>query len=289
MKPGISVIIPNFNRAHTIARAIDSVLSQTLPALEIIVVDDGSSDNSRQFIKDCYPSVHLITQNNMGVSSARNRGIDEAAGEWIAFLDSDDSWLPEKLESQSNAILENSSYKVVHTNETWMRNGKILKQKKKHRKYGGDIFQRCLPLCVISPSSIMIHRDVFDDVGCFNEDLPVCEDYELWLRICSRYPVFFLQETLIIKHGGHDDQLSRQYWGMDRYRIRILASILSSNYLKPDDRRAAVLTLLEKINIFLEGAKKHRNSQFNNEFESLRENYLNELDLGSQLAEEVSM
>jgi glycosyltransferase involved in cell wall biosynthesis len=274
MKPAISVIIPNFNRRQFIGRALDSVLSQTLPALEIIVVDDGSTDQSLEFIKNKYPSIRLLTQEHKGVSAARNLGIKLAKGAWIALLDSDDAWFKEKLSLQYKAVEQNKTYKVVHTNEIWMRNYSPLKQMKKHRKYGGHIYQHCLPLCAMSPSSIMIHQDVFDDIGFFDEDLPVCEDYDLWLRICSRYPVLFLEQALITKHGGHDDQLSQQYWGMDRYRIRALAKILNTTNLNPADHKATVEMMLNKIELFLKGAKKHGNNEFCHEFEKLQNNYI---------------
>jgi glycosyltransferase involved in cell wall biosynthesis len=249
------------------------VLSQTLPASEIIVVDDGSSDQSKQFIRDKYPDVHLLTQQHQGVSAARNLGIREASGEWLALLDSDDAWLAEKLDLQYQGLSNDNTYKIIHTNEIWIRNDIVLKQKGKHRKQGGNIFQCCLPLCAMSPSSIMIHRDVFDDIGLFDENLPVCEDYDLWLRICSRYPVLFLEQALIIKYGGHDDQLSQQYWGMDRFRIRALAKILETEVLNEDDRKATVKMILEKISLFLKGAIKHDNNQYCYEFKSLQQKY----------------
>ena len=163
-----------------INRALDSVLLQSLPAKEIIVIDDGSTDQSREFIRNKYPNIRLLTQENKGVSAARNFGIREASGDWFALLDSDDEWVPEKLEMQIMSLMNNSDYKVVHSNEIWIKNGKTLKQLKKHRKIGGYIFEHCLPLCAISPSSIMIHRDIINEVGLFNESLPVCEDYDMW-------------------------------------------------------------------------------------------------------------
>jgi glycosyltransferase involved in cell wall biosynthesis len=273
MKKNISVIIPNYNRCHLIGRALDSVFSQSLRPMEVIVVDDDSSDSSRDFISQNYPEARLLEQRHSGVSAARNKGIKAASGEWLAFLDSDDKWQKDKLAKQYEAVSNETDYKVIHTNETWVRNGSPLPQKKKHRKLGGYIYQHCLPLCVMSPSSIMIHKDVFTKVGMFDENLPVCEDYDLWLRICNKYPVIFLQQALVIKYGGHDDQLSRQYWGMDRFRIRALANILLKSDLNEDDKIATIKMLLNKIELFLKGAKKHNNNDFSLEFEALRERY----------------
>ena len=110
----------------------------------------------------------------------------------------------------------------------------------KHAKAGGWIYTHCLPLCAISPSAVLIHRSIFDCVGLFNEQLPACEDYDLWLRICARFPVHFIPEPLIIKYGGHDDQLSRRYWGMDRFRIQALEDILASGVLTEEHRQATL-------------------------------------------------
>ncbi len=274
MNPSISVIIPNYNRAHMIGRALDSVLLQSLPATEIIVVDDGSSDRSRGFIRDNYPNVQLLRQNHKGVSAARNSGIKKARGDWLALLDSDDAWVPEKLEKQYELLMDNKEYKVIHSNELWIRDGLPLRQMKKHRKFGGYIFQHCLPLCAMSPSSIMFHRDIIDEVGLFDEGMPVCEDYDMWLRICCRFSVLFIDQALIIKYGGHDDQLSKQHWGMDRYRIRALANILDKPYLQGDDRAAAIKMILKKISIYIQGAKKRGNTDLVDEFQLLQQNYL---------------
>ena len=273
MNPSISVIIPNHNRANLLPRALDSVLSQSLAADEIIVVDDGSTDDSCALLKKNYPGVRLLRQKQLGVSRARNTGINMAKGEWLAFLDSDDEWLPEKLEKQATRLCASDKPLVIHTNETWLRNGQPLKQLAKHRKYGGHIYQHCLALCLMSPSSIMIHRDVFAELGSFDEALPVCEDYDMWLRICSRYPVAFLEQPLIIKHGGHKDQLSKKYWGMDRFRILSLAKNLEQLTLEEADKQATIDILLSKIAIYLKGARKHGNKEMVEHFESLQARY----------------
>ena len=249
--------------------------------MEIIVADDGSTDHSQHLIENNYKNVQFVSQQHQGVSAARNRGIKQARGNWIALLDSDDAWKPEKLELQVQALAENIAFKVIHTNETWIRNGKGLRQMKKHRKYGGNIFKHCLPLCVISPSSVMIHQDIFDKVGYFDESLPVCEDYDYWLRMCCQFPVLFLDQALIIKYGGHEDQLSTKYWGMDRFRIQALVNILNTDYLIETDRRVAVEILLKKIDIYLKGARKRNNMLFVDEFQSIQERYDNEFTKGS--------
>ena len=250
----ISVVIPTYNRAHTLPRALDSVLAQTRPAAEIIVVDDGSSDHTESMLRQGYPMVRYLRQSNLGVSAARNTGIQAACGDWIALLDSDDAWLPEKLERQCGAIADGCP--LVHSDEIWIRRGVRVNPMKKHAKSGGWIYQQCLPLCAISPSAALIKRDLFDAIGLFDESLPACEDYDFWLRVCVRYPVAFIDEALIYKYGGHEDQLSRRYWGMDRFRVIALEKMLDSRLLSEADRRATRRILLQKLTILAQGAQK---------------------------------
>lgn len=256
----ISVIIPTWNRAHTLARALDSVRQQTRPAAEILVIDDGSTDNTAALMAE-YPDVVYLRQPNAGVSHARNTGIAAARNDWLALLDSDDEWHPQKLERQVRALQPQPDYRLCHTDEIWVRNGKRVNPMNKHAKRGGWIFQHCLPLCAISPSSVLLHRGLFDDTGPFDETLPACEDYDLWLRITAKYPVLYLDEPLITKYGGHADQLSRQHWGMDRFRIDALEKIIHHGELNPANRRAALEMLDQKLNILLAGARKRGNHE----------------------------
>ena len=270
----ISVVITTYNRKELVERAIRSVLNQSLPPFEIIVIDDGSTDGTENFIREKFPMVKYILQNNSGISSARNRGISIASGDWIAFLDSDDEWLRKKNEVQINMLKQNPDFNICYTNEIWIRNGKRVNQRKIHTKYGGDIFEKCLPLCIISPSSVMIKKEIFKEYGTFDPDLPVCEDYDLWLRFSAFLPVLYIEKPLIIKYGGHEDQLSKKYWGMDRFRIYALEKIINNENLAIDKRRAAANMMIRKIDIYLGGAKKrakHEEVQF---YEKKKEKYI---------------
>ena len=252
----ISAILTTYNRKALLCRAIDSVLNQTLAADEIIVVDDGSTDGTQEYVVQRYPGIHFIHQKNSGVSAARNRAIEIAQGNWLAFLDSDDEWLPEKLARQMEALSGNPGYRICHTDEIWMRKGRRVNPKNKHTKYGGQIFKQCLPLCVISPSSVMIHHTVFQEMGLFDTSLPACEDYDLWLRICAYLPVLFVPELLLIKYGGHPGQLSQKHWGMDRFRIQALEKIIADSRLDIENKGLALQMIIEKTQIFLLGARK---------------------------------
>ena len=253
----ISVVIPSYNRKEFLKRSIDSAINQTKKPFEIIVVDDGSTDGTETMIKSDYDFVKFIKQKNKGVSAARNIGIEVSIGEWICFLDSDDEWKKDKLEKQINAMKSNPGYKFFHCNEIWIKNGIRINQKKKHKKYGGDIFDKCLDMCRISPSSVMIDKTVFDEVGNFNENLVVCEDYELWLRICDKYRVFFIDEPLIIKYGGHQGQLSYSIESIENHRIKALEHLILGN-LNRKNKRHAIQMLLSKLNIYLKGLVKRR-------------------------------
>jgi glycosyltransferase involved in cell wall biosynthesis len=254
----ISVVIPTFRRDALLRRAIDSVLNQTDPADELIVVDDGSLDGTIERLRQRYgDAIHCERlADNRGVSAARNHGIARARGAWIALLDADDAWLPEKLERQRRALRSAPTYRLCHTDELWVRHGRRVNPMDKHRKAGGEIFLRCLPRCAISPSSVMLSRQLLEEVGLFDTALPACEDYDLWLRVCAREPVLYLDQPLLIKYGGHTDQLSRRYYGLDRFRVAALEKLLNTTPLTTEQRRAARRMLLEKLDVIIGGAER---------------------------------
>lgn len=252
----VSVIIPTHNRVKSLDIAINSVKNQTYTADEIIIVDDGSTDGTSKWCKQTHPDAILITQENQGVSHARNRAIEIAKGSWIALLDSDDRWYPDKLKVQMKAIADNPGLRFCHCDEHWIRNGKRVNPKLKHQKYGGHIFEHCLPLCAISPSASLLHRSLFAELGLFDESLPACEDYDLWLRISCQEQVLFVDQALLEKTGGHEDQLSQRYPAMDQYRLIALAKILRGGTLTTRQYEQASTTFHEKLRVFCLGAKK---------------------------------
>ena len=263
----ISVVIPTLNRINTLQRALDSVINQTYKPAEIIVVDNGSSDGTLKFLREQYPKITTLKENKVGVSSARNKGIKKSINQWIALLDSDDAWHPRKLEIQTS-MLDSAlkEYNLIHTDEVWFRNNKHINQMKKHKKQGGYIFERCLSLCCISPSSVLFKKNILDKVGLFDESLPVCEDYDLWLKICSSEEVLFAQDKLTYKYGGHKDQLSKSYWGMDRFRIKSIENIIKNFDLTNKQKKQAKKELIKKLKIIINGAFKRNNLSIVNEF-----------------------
>lgn len=258
--PLVTVVIPTFNRKAQLRRAVDSVLRQSFEDYQIHIVDDGSTDNSVRDLQADLSEHEKITfhylPENLGVSAARNHAIRHSESEFIALLDSDDEWLPNKLQLQIEALGSHSA--MVHSNEIWLRGDTPVPQRKKHQKGGGDQFIPSLKLCVISPSTSVIRRSTLDEVGLFREDFPVCEDYELWLRITHKYPLSFVEEALVIKHGGHDDQLSFKFHSMDYWRVKALLPFLKSAR-DEDSKQAVQAELKRKCHVLLKGFEKHGN------------------------------
>ncbi|MCH8124942.1 glycosyltransferase [candidate division KSB1 bacterium] len=271
--PSVSVIVPTYNREHFLQECIESVLSQTFKDFELIVVDDGSTDQTEDILKQYEGKLHYKKQEQKGPSSARNTGIQYSAGEWICFLDSDDLWLPGKLAAQMKFFAETRDIKVCYTEEIWYRKNNRVNPAKKHQKYSGWIYQKMLPLCIISPSSVMIHHSVLDLIGTFDEELPACEDYDLWLRIGAGYPIYLLQEQLIIKRNGHSGQQSQKYWGMDRFRILSLVKIMECGELSKENYQATVKILEEKCRILANGSKKRGKVREANDYIALAQKY----------------
>ena len=254
--PKVSVIVPTYNRADRLERALNSIVSQTYQDFELIVVDDGSTDKTYQLMKSFPKAQYLYIKKNSGVSKARNVGLAFAKGELICFLDSDDLWKEKKIQIQSLWLENNKDSQICYTDEIWVRNGVRVNPMNRHRKYSGDIFRHCLGLCIVSPSSVMIRAKLFDEIGNFDESLPACEDYDLWLRIASKYAFHFIEEPLIIKYGGHSDQLSRKYWGMDRFRVVALKKLLDQNSLDKEKLKLTRSVFLEKCSILIKGFEK---------------------------------
>ena len=275
----ISVIIPTYNRARYLQRAIDSVLDQTHLPDELIIVDDGSTDNTAEIVDDVtsratFP-MHFLRQENKGASSARNLGIQHALGDILCFLDSDDWWDTKKIELQLPLLLENSNTLITHTLEIWFRNGVRVNQKKKHAPGNGSIFSACLKMCVVGMSTVMVRKELFEQYGVFDESLPCCEDYDLWLRIAHEREFLLVKHPLTLKEGGREDQLSARYrLGMDRYRIQALCNLLESKVLTEEHYNETLAELKRKCTIYGKGCIKHGRENEGRECLSRPERYV---------------
>jgi len=271
-KPAVSVIIPTCNRGWVLSQALDSVLAQDFRDFELIVVDDGSTDDTRQILKAYRNDIIVLSQSNRGVSAARNRGIARSDAPLIAFLDSDDLWQPQKLSRQIGFFEAAPEALICQTEEIWVRNGVRVNPGRRHQKFSGMIFEPSLALCLVSPSAVMVRKKLFDIVGLFDDRLPACEDYDLWLRVSCRYPVHLIDEPLIIKRGGHADQLSKAA-GLDRYRIAAIRKLLDSGTLSESQSRAAAGTLWEKCFVYAGGCRKRGRVEEAEYYEKLADKY----------------
>jgi len=251
----VSVILPTFNRAWTLKDAIESVLFQDYPHIELIVIDDGSKDNTQELLKEYKSEIIILTQENRGVSAARNAGIKKSRGEFIALLDSDDSWDKKKISCQVEFFKQNPKAMICQTEEIWIRNSKRVNPKNKHKKPSGMIFEPSLDLCLVSPSAVMMKKKMFEQKGFFNEEFTVCEDYDLWLRISSTMPIYLIDKPYTIKRGGHKDQLSL-FHSQDKFRIRSLKELLKSGGLTQEQAKKAKKVLKKKCTIYGNGCIK---------------------------------
>lgn len=273
-QPLFSVIIPTYNRKALLRKAVDSVLSQTYGNLELIIVDDGSFDDTDKLISN-YQDKRIVYKKipHSGVSAARNKGISLATGNFIAFLDSDDWWKKDKLEITKKYITDYPKKQIFHTQEIWYRGGVLLSQKKKHRKPDGWVYEKALSLCCISISTACVKKGIFSEIGIFDESLPACEDYDFWLRATLRYPVKLIDKALTLKDGGRKDQLSSSVWGLDRFRIKAIEKILRSEVLTETQKNATVKELKKKCLIFAKGAEKHGREKDAEKYLSLFKRY----------------
>lgn len=258
----VSVVVPTRNRASLVTEAVASVLVQTRPADEILVVDDGSDDDTAARLAEQFADrLRILRTPPLGVSAARNTGVRHARGDWVAFLDSDDLWSPDKLARQCQFLAEHPEVDICHTEELWVRRGQRVNPCQHHRKPDGDIFLASLARCLVSPSSVIMRRSLFDRVGGFDPSLPACEDYDLWLRLAVDTPFALLDEPLVRRRGGHADQLSRQYWGMDRFRIAALAGLLASDRLDRERARATAQAIVGRCRILANGSQRRGRSE----------------------------
>ena len=258
----VSVIVPTYNRAEFLNRALMSVVKQTVKCSEIIVVDDGSTDDTanllHKFSRTIEIPLKIIRQENKGPAAARNLGITSAKQEYVAFLDSDDHWNKRKIEIQYKILQDNPEYFISHTKEKWLRRGAHLNQKKKHIPRHGDIFDHCLQLCGVGMSTVMIRSDLFEKIGLFDENIRCCEDYDFWLRVSCRFPFYLVNEPLTVKEGGREDQVSSIYrMGMDRIRVYALKKIIDSKILTEKQYLLAIDEFKRKCTVFGNGCLKH--------------------------------
>ena len=274
METFFSVVIPIYNRKNFFRICVDSVLNQSYQNFEIFIIDDGSDDGTIALMSEYINKGinYIRISENKGVSYARNLGISLAKGKYLAFLDSDDKWDKKKLEISYNYISKFPDFKIFHSEEKWIKAGKELKQKKKHKKPEGFIYEDCLKLCCIGMSTSVVDSKLFEEIGVFDENLQACEDYDFWLRACYENKVKLIPEALTIKDGGRKDQLSNQP-GLDKYRAYSLEKMIKSNMLNKEDELKTRTELIKKCSIYLNGAIKRGKTEESEYYEKLINKY----------------
>jgi glycosyltransferase involved in cell wall biosynthesis len=263
----VSVIIPTYNRRAMVHEAVASVLAQRDANFELIVVDDGSTDETYESLAHL-DGVTLACTNHCGPAAARNRGVMMAHAPLIAFLDSDDLWMPNKLQRQLAVMRAHPECAISQTGELWMRNGRRVNPGRRHIKRAGDIFIDSLRTCLISPSAVIMRTELLRALGGFDEDLAAAEDYDLWLRILVDHDVGLLDEPLIARRAGHADQLSSSTPAIDRFRVLALMKLLARNDLAELRRAAVAEVFAEKCVILAQGARRRSRSDEAAMFES---------------------
>lgn len=274
--PLVSVIIPVYNRFEMAKEAVSSVIGQTYRDLELIIVDDGSIDMT-SLLPTYYGDdlrIKYIKLNHSGMPGlVRNRGVDIARGKYIAFLDSDDLWMSGKIYRQMKYFEKNPACRIVHTRETWIRNGKTVSQSGFNHKRFGDIFQDSLEKCIIGPSTVLMEKSLYSELDGFREDLEIAEDYELWLRLCNSNTVGYIDESLITKRAGHSGQLSEKYGQIEIFRIRGLQKLVEQKYFTPGNQKLAEQELARKCRIYAAGCRKRNKPEEAGIHESIADRY----------------
>jgi glycosyltransferase involved in cell wall biosynthesis len=257
----VDIVLPFYNRKDLLPRAVQSVINQEFTHWKLWLIDDGSDDDYlpaiAPFLKE--DRIQLYKQKNLGVSVARNVGSSFGVGSYLAFLDSDDEWLPLKL-TQQMKIMSMNDHKICQTREIWIRHGKRVNPPKHLIKKAGFIFKESLDHCMITPSSVLMTRELWNQYGPFDPELPACEDYDLWLKICAKEPVALIDQDLMIRYGGHEDQLSAKYPAMDQFRLYSLSNLIAIKTLSPEYQNLALEVFHKKLGILKKGALKHNNS-----------------------------
>lgn len=225
--PKVSVIIPLYNGEKFISETTESVLAQTYKNMEIIIINDGSTDGSHEKIKPYLNRIKYIYQENKGISVARNKAILNSTGEYIAFLDHDDLWKPEKITLQVQYLDQHQDVGFVHTNLSIMRDTKITKEifQTEKRNREGDCFNELLLGNFINMLTVMVRRKCLEQVGIFDPDIKVIQDYDLWLRIAKHFRLGYINKPLAI-YRIHDSNISKNKIRLTLEEIKLIKTML---------------------------------------------------------------
>lgn len=300
----VSVVVPTYNRKESVAEALRSVLAQTFRDFEIVVADDGSTDGTpvnlfqtlgaqpeaiealtRMNPTSIKPFSHAFSNDslaiqyhygiNRGLSTARNRGIRAARSDFIAFIEAEDLWEPDHLKTQVDFLEMHPGSKVCRVSERNVKDGKP-RVSRNSSTASGWIFEATLEASPMCTSAVLIHRSCFTACGAFDENLPACDEYDLWLRLASRYPVHYLEGPTVTRRSGRPDGSSRA-WGWDRFRVYALEKAFQSGHLSPTQRFLVAEQIVHKCERLVEGFRRQKSEERSNFYERKRRRFAQEV------------
>ncbi|MCK4305695.1 MAG: glycosyltransferase family 2 protein [Candidatus Eisenbacteria sp.] len=301
----VTVIVPTHNKKEPVAEALRSVLSQTFRDFEIVVSDDGSTDGtplhllrmlgaqpdaleilSRMSPTSIKPFSHAFSQNgvtvqyhygsNRGLSAARNRGIRSARGDYIAFIEAEDEWQREHLEVQMAFLESHPDARLCRVAERYVKDGKPRKNRNTSTA-SGWIFEAALEASPMSTSALLAHRSCFASCGAFDENLPACDEYDLWLRFAARYPIYYIPDGPIVTRKSARGDGSSRTWSWDRFRVYALEKAFQSGHLSPNQRFMVAQEIVRKCERLVQGFRRQRSDERSNFYERKRRRFAQEV------------
>lgn len=268
----VSVIIPVRNRPLLLGESIRSVFYGSGYPRELIVVIDDRPENGMLDLKAAEESfsrygneetqIQILYSNGRGPAAARNVGINSAKHTWLAFLDSDDIWREHKLSKQINYLSQRPHMLACQTLEIWLKNNRELTQSIANQPRCGRFLKDAFRRCLISASTVILHRQCFEILGLFDESFAVCEDFEFWLRYLSYYPMGLVRERLSVKRSGGWEQQSQKFHSQDKVRIEAILKTVQNQILRPDEWESARIACLEKLAILKRGSEKYGRPEY---------------------------
>lgn len=229
----VSILVPVYNGDQYISEAIESALAQTYQNFELLIVNDGSTDNSKSIIMNYLGDsrIRYFEQQNAGVAATRNLAIKHAKGKYIGFLDQDDCWLPDKLSTQVQFLETHQEFAFIHSRQGYIQaDGTLISHYPKDwvADLHGECFVELFKRNRIAVLTVLLRKNVIDEIGYFNETVSRVDDYELWLRICSKYPIGFQDKKLAL-YRCHETNASHDYVKMEQAELSALESLYDLN------------------------------------------------------------
>jgi glycosyltransferase involved in cell wall biosynthesis len=302
---GATVVVPTCNRREMVAQALQSVLAQTYRNFELVVVDDGSTDGTpmhlmrllgaepraveilsrmnpaalnpffHQFVHDGIP-IQYQYHPNRGLGAARNRGIRHARGTYVAFLEAEDLWEPTHLQAQI-AFLDGDGWaRIARVGGRQAKDGTRARRSRRAEEASGWIFSQALEACPAGLSCAVVHRGCFAECGTFDENMPACDDYDLWLRLAARFPIHYVAGPEVT-HRSPRPELASHSWTWDRFRVYALEKAFQSGQLNPEQRFLVSQEIVRRCEHLVEGYRRQKSEERANFYERKRKRFAQEV------------